>query len=109
MSASVTCVLPPQLNMVGDTINLDLSLLFAPPPGKSLSYSVTNPPSPLSIMGSLLTGTLDTSGIYMSTLVATTVPGGVSATENVRFQVLPAGDVILRNGFENASVSQTCQ
>jgi hypothetical protein len=105
---TVTCVLPPQVNMVGDAINLDLSLLFAPPPGKSLSYSVINPPPPLSIMGSLLTGILDTSGIYMSTLKATTVPGGVSATENVQFQVLPTGEILLRDGFD-IGTSPPCQ
>lgn len=106
---TVSCVLPPQLDMVGDTINVDLSLLFAPPPGKTLSYSVVNPPPPSSIIGSLLTGMLDTSGIYMSTLKATTVPGGVSSTEDVMFQVLPAGDILLRTGFEDPQATPPCQ
>jgi hypothetical protein len=106
---SVICVLPKQIDSVGDVINLDLSLLFAPPASQSLSYSATNPPPTLSIMGSLLSGTLTTSGTYTSGLNATTVPGGVSASENVIFEVLPAGDILLRDGFDTGTASQPCQ
>jgi Ethanolamine utilization protein EutJ (predicted chaperonin) len=98
---TVTCILPNQLNEVGDTISLDLSLLFAPPPNQSLTFSGAGLPSQLSIMGSLLTGTFTTSGTFASTLTATvSAPGGASASENVVFQVLPDGDILLRNGFD---------
>ena len=106
---TVSCVLPTQVDKVGDAVTLDLSLLFTPPSGQSLTYSATNPPPPLSIIGSLLTGILSTSGTYTSALNATTVPGGVSASENVTFQVLPAGDILLRNGFDDPSQAQACQ
>jgi VCBS repeat-containing protein len=113
---TVSCVLPRQVDVVGDTVNLDLSLLFTPPPGQSLTYSGTNLPPSLSIVGSLLTGTLQASDVppsppyaYASSLTATTVPGGVSANENVIFQVLPAGEILLRNGFDGPTQSQPCQ
>lgn len=106
---TVSCVLPKQVDVVGDAVSIDLSLLFTPPAGQSLSYSATNPPPTLSIIGSLLSGTLTTSGTYTSALNATTVPGGASASENVIFEVLPAGDILLRDGFDAGTTSQPCQ
>jgi hypothetical protein len=106
---TVTCLLPRQVSEVGDTVNLDLSQLFAPPASDTLSYGVTNAPPALSIMGSLLTGTLDTAGTFTSTLTATAVAGGGTASENVEFRVLPTGDILLRNGFDNGNSSQPCQ
>jgi hypothetical protein len=108
----VTCILPNQLNEVGDTINLDLSLLFAPPPNQALTFSGTGLPSQLSIMGSLLTGTFGTSGTFTSTFTATvSAPGGASASESVVFQVVPDGDILLRNGFDppDEGQQQPCQ
>ncbi len=107
---TVSCVLPKQVDVVGDAVSLDLSLLFTPPAGQTLSYSATNPPPTLSIMGSLLSGTLTASGTYTSALNATTtVPGGASASENVIFEVLPAGEILLRDGFDTGTASQPCQ
>ncbi|HVV95819.1 MAG TPA: Ig-like domain-containing protein [Rhodanobacteraceae bacterium] len=97
---TVICTLPTQVDSVGDAASIDLSSLFAAPPGKTLDYSVANPPPALSLVGSLLSGTFGASGTYTSTLRATTVPGGMSATEDVKFVVLPAGDILLRNGFD---------
>ena len=54
----------------------------------------------LLLVGSLLSGTLGPSGTYTATFKATTVPGGMSATEDVQFVILPAGDILLRNGFD---------
>jgi uncharacterized repeat protein (TIGR01451 family) len=111
---TITCVLPRQVDVVGDTVNLDLSQLFAPPANESLSYSAMNVPPSLSVVGSLLTGTLQASDVtlspYTSTLRATTVPAGVSATEDVVFEVLPTGEILLRDGFDGpGSLSQPCQ
>jgi uncharacterized repeat protein (TIGR01451 family) len=106
---TVTCILPSQLNIVGDAVNFDLSLLFAPPANDTLSYSVTSAPPTLSIIGPLLTGTLDTAGTFVSTLKATAVAGGGSASEQVEFRVLPAGDILLRNGFDSGSPPPPCQ
>ena len=110
---TVTCTLPAQVDSVGDAVSIDLSLLFAPPAGQSLTYSGGNFPPSLSILGSLLTGTLQTSDLpnspYHSTLKATTAPGGVSASENVTFQVLPTGEILFRNGFEDPSQQSACQ
>jgi hypothetical protein len=99
---TVTCVLPKQIGVVDETYSLDLSLLFAPPPGQpSLVFTGTSLPPQLSIIGSLLTGTFGTSGTFTSTLTATvSAPGGASASENVVFQVLPADDILLRDGFD---------
>jgi hypothetical protein len=97
---TVTCQLPVQIDLAGDAVSLDLSLLFAAPPGKTLDYSVANPPPALLLVGSLLSGTLGPSGTYTATFKATTVPGGMSATEDVQFVILPAGDILLRNGFD---------
>jgi hypothetical protein len=98
---SVTCILPAELNEVGDAISLDLSLLFAPPPNQSLTFSGTNLPPSLSIVGALLSGTFNASGTFTSTLTATvSSPGGASASENVVFQVVPDGDILLRDGFD---------
>ena len=110
---TITCVLPRQVEVVGDAVNLDLSLLFAAPVGQSLTYSATNLPPSLSIIGSLLSGTLQTSDVpgspYPSVLKATTVPDSVSATEDVIFQVLPTGEILLRNGFDGSNPPQPCQ
>jgi VCBS repeat-containing protein len=110
---TVTCVLPRQVDVVGDTVNLDLSLLFTAPAGQSLTYSADNLPMSLSIVGSLLSGILQASDVpgspYASTLRATTVPGNVSATENVIVQVLPTGEIIFRNSFDDGTASQPCQ
>jgi hypothetical protein len=106
---TVTCILPSQLNIVGDAVNLDLSLLFAPPASDTLSYVVTNAPPTLSIIGSLLTGTLDTAGTFVPTLKATAVAGGGSASEQVEFRVLPTGDILLRDGFDSGSPPPPCQ
>jgi uncharacterized repeat protein (TIGR01451 family) len=97
---TVICTLPTQIDSVGDAASIDLSLLFAAPPGKTLNYGIVNAPPALSLVGSLLSGTFNASGTYTSTLKATTVPGGMSATEDVKFVVLPAGDILLRNGFD---------
>ena len=114
---TVTCMLGRQVNIVGDAVDLDLSLLFAPPPGASLAFSGANLPPSLSIMGSLLTGTLQAIDVppapsyaYASTLTATTMlPGGLSTSEDVTFQVLPAGEILLRNGFDGAAATPACQ
>jgi hypothetical protein len=109
---TVLCALPTQVHVVGDIVNLDLSLLFAPPAGQSLIYSADNLPASLSIVGSLLSGILQASDVpgspYASTLRATTVPGNVSATENVIFQVLPTSEIVLRNGFDGGAATQPC-
>lgn len=104
---TVACVLPTQVNVVGDTVNLDLSLLFAAPAGQSLTYSAANVPPSLSIVGSLLTGTLLDSDVqgspYLSGLLTATsnAPGGASVSEGVIFQVLPTGEkILLRDGFD---------
>jgi hypothetical protein len=110
---TVTCVLPRQVDVVGDTVNLNLALLFTAPAGQSLIYSADNLPASLSIVGSLLSGILQASDVpgspYASTLRATTVPGNVSATEDVIFQVLPTGEIIFRNSFDDGVASQPCQ
>jgi VCBS repeat-containing protein len=111
---TVTCVLPKQVDVVGDTVSIDLSRLFAPPPGQTLTYGAANVPPSLAISGSLLTGTLQPGDAppappytYDATLTATA--GGASASENVTFQVLPTGEVLLRDGFDGAqSVQQPC-
>ena len=110
----VSCLLPRQVNEVGDTVSIDLALLFTPPPGQSsLSYSATGLPPSLSVVGSLLSGILQANDVpgspYASTLTATTSAGGASASENVMFQVLPAGEILLRNGFEDAAQHPPCQ
>jgi len=113
---TVTCTLPRQLNVVGDTVAIDLSQLFAPPAGQTLVYAATNAPPSLSIAGSLLTGTLQDSDvlpppyIYNATLTASTAGTGASASENVMFQVLPTGEILLRDGFDGGqTVQQPCQ
>ncbi|HEX5124123.1 MAG TPA: Ig-like domain-containing protein, partial [Rhodanobacteraceae bacterium] len=113
---TVTCLLPTQVNSVGDTVSIDLSLLFAPPAGQTLTYSATSVPPSLSVVGSLLTGTLQPSDAppappytYPGVLTAS-VPGNLSASENVTFQVLPTGEVLLRDGFDGGQVVQPpCQ
>jgi VCBS repeat-containing protein len=111
---TVTCTLPSQLNVVGDTVTVDLSQLFAPPPGQTLSYGATNAPPSLLVTGSLLTGTLQQSDVpsppymYGSTLTATAAGSGTSVSENVTFQVLPTGEILLRNGFDGQTVQQPC-
>jgi hypothetical protein len=98
---TVSCVLPMQVGIVGDAVSIDLSTLFAPPPGQSLTFGASGalPPS-LSLVGSLLSGTLDTAGSYTPTLTAS-VAGGGTATENVTFDILPSGETIfLRDGFD---------
>ncbi|HEY6894114.1 MAG TPA: Ig-like domain-containing protein, partial [Rhodanobacteraceae bacterium] len=106
---AVTCVLPTQVAVVGDTVNLDLAPLFAPPAGDTLTYGVTNPPPTLSIIGSLLGGTLNTAGTFISTLSANAVIGGGTASEDVEFQVLPVGDLLLRDGFDGGASGLPCQ
>jgi hypothetical protein len=97
---TVTCVLPTQVDIVGDMIAIDLSSLFMPPAGQSLIYDASNPPPGLSIAGPLLTGTLATAGTFTSTLKATTTgPGGMSASEDVMFEVLPLDELVFRDGF----------
>ena len=112
---TVTCMLPGQVNVVGDTISIDLSLLFAPPSGQTLTYTATNVPPSLSITGSLLSGTLQANDvpalppyIYPSTLTATTLGTNLSASENVTFQVLPTGEILFRSGFDNGVSAQPC-
>jgi hypothetical protein len=112
---TVTCLLPTQVNSVGDAVSIDLSLLFAPPAGQSLTYSATNVPPSLSVVGSLLTGSLQAADVppsppytYDAALIATT--GAASASENVTFQVLPTGEILLRDGFDGGQVVQPpCQ
>jgi hypothetical protein len=97
---AITCVLPIQVGIVGDMVSIDLASLFMPPPGWSLIYSVSNPPPGLSMAGSLLTGTLAAAGTFTSTLTATsTGPGGLSASEDVIFDVLPLDELVFRDGF----------
>ena len=97
---TVTCVLPNEVDIVGDMIDIDLSSLFTPPPGQSLIYGATNPPTGVSLAGSLLTGTLATAGTFTTTLMATTaVPGGTTASEDVVFDVLPLDELVFRDGF----------
>jgi VCBS repeat-containing protein len=108
-SPTVTCVLPRQLDVVGDTVSLDLALLFAPPANDSLTYSVANAPPTLSIVGSLLSGTLTASGTFTSTLQAQAVTGGGVASQDVAFQVLAPDDLLLRNGFDVDNPSSICQ
>ena len=97
---TVTCVLPNEVDIVGDVIDIDLASLFTPPPGQSLIYGVTNPPTGVSLAGSLLTGTLATAGTFTTTLMATTaVPGGMTASEDVVFDVLPLDELVFRDGF----------
>lgn len=105
---TITCVLPTRVDVVGDTLSLDLSLLFTPPAGDTLTYSATGAPASLSVIGSLLTGTLDTAGTFASTLNATAVAGGGTASENVEFRVLPTGELLLRNGFEDGDPNMPC-
>ncbi len=112
---TVTCMLPGQVNVVGDTISIDLSLLFAPPSGQTLTYTATNVPPSLSITGSLLSGTLQANDVpalppyvYPSTLTATTLGTSLSASENVTFQVLPTGEILFRSGFDNGVSAQPC-
>ena len=111
---TVLCQLPRQVHAVGDAVSIDLSMLFAPPPGESLTYGGANVPPSLSIVGSLLSGTLHDSDVspvpYASMLTATSVPDTITASENVEFQVLPTGEILLRNGFDGASPPpQLCQ
>jgi len=113
---TVTCTLARQLYVVGDTVSIDLSLLFAPPAGQTLSYSATNVPPSLSVNGSLLSGTLQANDAppappytYGSTLIATTVSSNISASESVTFQILPTGEILLRDGFDGGqTVQQPC-
>jgi len=46
---------------------------------------------------------------YGSTLSATTVGSGVGASENVTLQVLPTGEILLRNGFDAGATAHPCQ
>ena len=102
---TVVCVLPPLVESVGDTISIDLSLLFTPPPGQSLSFYGTYLPPSLSIVGTLLTGTFQPGDVpappyaYASTLHAVAVPAGTSASEHVTFTVLPAGERLFNDTF----------
>ncbi len=109
---TVACDLPPQLAVVGDVVHVDLSGLFMPPPGATLSYSGTNLPASLSIIGSLLSGTIqagaEAGSPYASTLTATTVPGGMSASEGVTFQVLASDEILLRDGFDAGNPTPPC-
>jgi hypothetical protein len=87
------------VDIVGDMVDIDLSTLFAPPPGKSLVYDVTNPAPGLTLVGSLLSGTLSTAGTVTTTLKATATPGGMTASEDVRFDVLTLDELVFRDGF----------
>jgi uncharacterized repeat protein (TIGR01451 family) len=101
---TIACQLPPQLEVVGDVVTLDLSMLFTPPAGATLSYSGANLPPSLAVTGSLLSGTIqsgaEVGSPYASTLTATTVPGGVSASQGVTFRILAADEILLRDGFD---------
>ena len=107
----VVCTLPTQVGTVGDSVNLNLGLLFSAP-GQTMTYSASHVPSSLSLDANtgLLTGVLSASDLggspYAATLTATT--SGGSASENVTFQVLADGELLLRSGFED-SASQECQ
>jgi len=116
VAPTVSCELRPQIDVVGDSVSIDLSQLFTPPPGASLIYSGTNLPPSLSIVGSLLTGTLQASDVpplppyaYSSTLQAFAEPGGVGASEDVTFQVLPTGETLLRDGFDGSNAPSPCR
>jgi len=109
----INCVLPRQVYEVGDSVVLNLSSMFTPPPGRLLSYSAQNLPPALSVNSNtgMLTGTLTQAAMagspYSSRLIATTVPGGASASEFVSFIVLANGEIVLRNGFDLSS-TQAC-
>jgi hypothetical protein len=45
---------------------------------------------------------------YASKLQAFAVPGGVGASEDVTFQVLPTGELLLRNGFDGSNPAPPC-
>lgn len=113
---TINCLLPDQADVVGDSVNIDLSLLFLAPPGDTLTFGAGNIPPSLSLNGSLLTGTLQVSDVppappyaYLSTLTAIAIGSGMGASENVTFQVLPIGEILLRNGFDPATSAMPCQ
>ena len=106
---AITCLLKTQVGVVGDAVSIDLSQLFAPPPGDTLAYAVTNPAPTLSLVGSLLSGTLDNAGTFVSTLSANAVIGGGTVSEDVEFQVLPAGDIVFRDSFDTGTSALPCQ
>ena len=102
----VNCVLPTQVHEVGDVVLLDLTLLFTPPLAQTLSYSGDSLPPSLAVNAGtgLLNGTLATGdevgSPYPSILMATTIPGGATASEAVNFFVLPQGEILYRNSFD---------
>ena len=105
---TITCQLPTQVNVVGDMVALDLSLLFTPPVNQTLVYSTSNLPASLLVAGSMLTGTLQDSDAqgspYLSGTLTATANLGASASENVAFVVLPTGEkILLRDGFDGPS------
>jgi hypothetical protein len=112
VAPTVLCTLATQTGVVGDAISIDLSGLFAPPASDTLAYSATNLPPSLSITGSLLTGTLQAGDVpsspYTSTLKASAVLGGGSATEDAAFVVLPFGEILLSDGFDGPDAAPIC-
>jgi len=111
----VNCILSTQVHEVGDAVLLDLSLLFTAPQGQGLSYDADGLPLSLSVNAGtgLLTGTLVSGDVigspYLSSLMATTVPGNATASEGVNFVVLASDEILLRNGFDLPGAGQPCQ
>ena len=111
---TASCLLPTQVHEAGDTVLLDLSYLFEPPQGQALSYSIDGLPLSLSVNSGtgLLSGTLaasDANGSpYLAEFIAVTVPGGGAASQYVNFVVLPANELLLRNGFDGPT-APPCQ
>jgi uncharacterized repeat protein (TIGR01451 family) len=111
----INCILPTQVHEVGDAVSLDLSFLFTAPQGQGLSYGTDGLPLSVSVNATtgLLTGTFatndDDGSPYLASLMAMTVPGGASASEDVSFVVLPDHEIVLRNGFDGNTVGQPCQ
>jgi VCBS repeat-containing protein len=108
---TISCRLPTQVGMVGSAVSIDLATLFTPPPGESLVYDATNLPQSLSRVGALVSGTLQPGDVagspFASTLRASA--GGAWASEDVMFQVLPVGDILLRDGFDFEDPNQRCE
>ena len=120
-SPNITCVLPTQVNLAGtvspdgttDVVGIDLTKLFTPPAGNTLSYSVAGLPPSIAIdqQSGVLIGAFaandDAGSPYHATLTATAIPLNTVASETVEFIVLSEADHIFRNGFDGPS--QPCQ
>jgi hypothetical protein len=111
---TVSCVLPKQVYLAGaggadgttDVVSIDMTKLFAPPAGDSLTYGVSGLPSSLQVNAStgLLSGTLGSldyvGAPFSALLTATAVAAGTSVFQVVAFDVLSQTDHLFRNGFD---------